>query len=213
MKTSCTTFQGGGASAVAPCASAWPPALGGRGRARAGPSVDSRKADGGSPDPCHGTARVVAFEVSSGEVPMDSEAARLQRKPFWPRGTGGTTTRSPTTPAPMSCSGTTYAAARWRDRPATLTASSRPRKLSRRCREKPSPAKWRGTGRPRNVWRGRHTAPLKLSSGGTIEPTNQQVTVHLASHMEVDGDGTPTAIRMYGTTDDIPIIAHAAGSG
>ena len=63
------------------------------------------------------------------------------------------------------------------------------------------------------VWRGRHTAPLKLSSGGTIEPTNQQVTVHLASHMEVDGDGTPTAIRMYGTTDDIPIIAHAAGSG
>ena len=47
------------------------------------------------------------------------------------------------------------------------------------------------------VWRGRHTAPLKLSSGGTIEPTNQQVTVYLASHMEVDGDGTPTAIRMY----------------
>jgi len=63
------------------------------------------------------------------------------------------------------------------------------------------------------IWRGRHTAPLKLSSGGTIEPTDQQVTVHLAIHMEIDEDGKPTAIRTYGTTAEIPVVAHAAGSG
>jgi hypothetical protein len=63
------------------------------------------------------------------------------------------------------------------------------------------------------IWRGRHTAPLKLSSGGTIEPTDEQVIVHIASHMEVDEDGKPTAIRTYGTTAEIPLIAHATGSG
>ena len=63
------------------------------------------------------------------------------------------------------------------------------------------------------IWRGRHTAPLKLSTGGTIEPTNERVTVHLVSHMEVDEDGKPTAIRTYGTRDEIPLTAHASGSG
>jgi hypothetical protein len=63
------------------------------------------------------------------------------------------------------------------------------------------------------IWRGRHTAPLKLSSGGTIEPTNERVTVHLMSQMEVDDDGKPTAIRTYGTRDEIPLTAHTGGSG
>lgn len=62
------------------------------------------------------------------------------------------------------------------------------------------------------VWRGRHTAPLKLSSG-TIEPTGEQVTAYLAIHMEVDEDGKPTTIRMYGNTAEIPVIAHATGAG
>ena len=63
------------------------------------------------------------------------------------------------------------------------------------------------------VWRGRHTAPLKLSSGATIDPTNEQVTVHIATHMEVGEDGKPTVIRTYGTRDEIPLIAHATGAG
>jgi hypothetical protein len=63
------------------------------------------------------------------------------------------------------------------------------------------------------IWRGRHTAPLKLSSGATIDPTNEQVTVHIATHMEVGEDGKPTTIRTYGTRDEIPLIAHAAGAG
>lgn len=62
------------------------------------------------------------------------------------------------------------------------------------------------------VWRGRHTAPLKLGSG-TIDPTNEHVTVHLAIHMEVDDAGKPTVIRTYGTAAEIPAIAHATGSG
>jgi hypothetical protein len=62
------------------------------------------------------------------------------------------------------------------------------------------------------IWRGRHSAPLKLRTG-TIGPTEEQVTVHLAIHMEVDEDGKPTMIRTYGTTAEIPVIAHATGSG
>jgi len=63
------------------------------------------------------------------------------------------------------------------------------------------------------IWRGRHTAPLKLSSGATIDPTNQQVSVHIAAHMEVNENGKPTEIRTYGTRDEIPLIAHAVGAG
>lgn len=63
------------------------------------------------------------------------------------------------------------------------------------------------------ILRGRHTAPLTLSSGATIQPTNEQVTVHLSSHMEVDEEGKAITIRTYGTRDEIPVIAHAAGSG
>lgn len=62
------------------------------------------------------------------------------------------------------------------------------------------------------IWRGRHSAPLKLRTG-TIGPTEEQVTVHLAIHMELDEDGKPTMIRTYGTTAEIPVIAHATGSG
>ena len=63
------------------------------------------------------------------------------------------------------------------------------------------------------VWRGQHTAPLKLSTGETIDPTGEKVTVHLAYHAEVDDDGKPTTIRTYGTPSEIPAIAHAVGSG
>lgn len=63
------------------------------------------------------------------------------------------------------------------------------------------------------IFRGRHTAPLRLSSGATIDPTNERVIVHLASHMDVDEDGKPITIRTYGTRDEIPVIAHAVGSG
>jgi len=63
------------------------------------------------------------------------------------------------------------------------------------------------------IWRGRQTAPLKLGSGATIDPTNEQVTVHIAQHMEVGEDGKPTAIRTYGTRDEIPLTAHATGAG
>jgi predicted ester cyclase len=63
------------------------------------------------------------------------------------------------------------------------------------------------------VWHGQHTAPLKLSSGETIDPTGEQVTVHLAYHAEVDDDGRPTTIRTYGTPTEIPAVAHATGSG
>ncbi len=62
------------------------------------------------------------------------------------------------------------------------------------------------------VWRGRHTAPLKLSTG-TIDPTGEQFTVHLAIHAEVDEDGRPTMIRAYGTPTETPAVAHAAGTG
>jgi hypothetical protein len=63
------------------------------------------------------------------------------------------------------------------------------------------------------ILRGRHTAPLKLSSGAILDPTNEQITMHIATHMDVDETGKPTTIRTYGTRDEIPVIAHAAGSG
>ncbi|MGZ4617507.1 MAG: nuclear transport factor 2 family protein [Frankiaceae bacterium] len=63
------------------------------------------------------------------------------------------------------------------------------------------------------VWRGQHTAPLKLSSGETIAPTGEQVTLYLATHAEVDDDGKPTTMRTYGTPTETPAVAHATGSG
>ncbi len=62
------------------------------------------------------------------------------------------------------------------------------------------------------VWRGRHTAPLELRSG-TVPPTNERVTVNLSAHMEVDEESKPTIIRTYGTTAEVPVVAHAVGSG
>ena len=62
------------------------------------------------------------------------------------------------------------------------------------------------------IWRGRHSAPL-VASTGTIAPTGEQVSVHLAIHSEVNDDGRPAMIRTYGTTAEMPSIAHASGSG
>ena len=62
------------------------------------------------------------------------------------------------------------------------------------------------------VWRGRsQTAPLETHQG-TIPATNEQVTLYLSTHMEVDEDGKPTLIRAYGTSV-APVVAHATGVG
>jgi len=61
------------------------------------------------------------------------------------------------------------------------------------------------------VWRGRQTAPLETHQG-TIPATNEQVTLYLSTHMEVDEDGKPTLIRAYGTSVT-PVVAHATGAG
>ena len=61
------------------------------------------------------------------------------------------------------------------------------------------------------VWRGRQTAPLETHQG-TIPATNEQVTLYLSTHTEVDEDGKPTLIRAYGTSVT-PVVAHATGVG
>src|SRR5208283_5262235 len=88
--------------------------------------------------PCQVMRGGLALVVSSREgYRWTVKSHGVGRKAFSPRGTGETTPRSPTTSAPMSCSWTTYAAARRTDRPAMSTASGRPWTLSRTCREKP----------------------------------------------------------------------------
>ena len=51
------------------------------------------------------------------------------------------------------------------------------------------------------IWRGLHTA-RSSSTAANDHPTNEQITVDIATRMEVDEDGKLTTIRRYGTRDE-----------
>ncbi len=66
--------------------------------------------------------------------------------------------------------------------------------------------------RPRNHVAGPAQRPPR-GEHRNDRPTGEQVSVHLAIHSEVNDDGRPAMIRTYGTTAEMPSIAHASGSG
>ena len=65
------------------------------------------------------------------------------------------------------------------------------------------------------LWRGTHSAPLVLPSMRVIEPTNQQVTVHIAVFLTFDQTGSVTDIRTYGNPTesmlDLKVTSSLAG--
>ena len=63
------------------------------------------------------------------------------------------------------------------------------------------------------TWRGRHTAPLSAPGYGNIAPTNEEMTIHLVTYMEFDGEGRIKGMRAYGDLAEVPLAAHPAGVG
>ena len=39
------------------------------------------------------------------------------------------------------------------------------------------------------TWRGRHTVPLTLPGYDNVAPTNERMTMHLVTYMELDDEG------------------------
>ncbi|MGO9976192.1 MAG: ester cyclase [Solirubrobacteraceae bacterium] len=62
------------------------------------------------------------------------------------------------------------------------------------------------------VWRGTHTSPLVLPSSREIDPTYQQVTVHIAVFLEFNQEGSVTAIRTYGNPTESMLDLRATSS-
>ena len=62
-------------------------------------------------------------------------------------------------------------------------------------------------------WRGRHTAPLRLTGYDTVAPTNEVMTMHLVTYMEFDEEGRAKVLRTYGDPGEVHIPAHAVGVG
>ena len=63
------------------------------------------------------------------------------------------------------------------------------------------------------LWRGRHTAPLKLAGYDDMPPTNEYMTMHLVTFMELDDDGHAKVVRTYGDAGVIPLAAQPVGVG
>jgi hypothetical protein len=63
------------------------------------------------------------------------------------------------------------------------------------------------------LWRGRHTAPLKLAGYHDMPPTGESMTIHLVTFMEFDDDGHAKVLRTYGDAGVIPLAAQPVGVG
>ncbi len=63
------------------------------------------------------------------------------------------------------------------------------------------------------LWRGRHTAPLKLAGYDDMPPTNEYMTMHLVTFMEFDDGGHAKVLRTYGDAPVIPLAAQPVGVG
>ena len=62
------------------------------------------------------------------------------------------------------------------------------------------------------TWHGRHTASLKLPGHEPVAPTNELMTMHLVTYMELDDGGQIKSVRVYGDLRDVP-SARAVGVG
>ena len=62
-------------------------------------------------------------------------------------------------------------------------------------------------------WRGRHTVPLTLPSGGTIPPSNEPTTMHLVTYLEFDEGGKEKSIRTYGNPREVSYSSRTVGVG
>jgi hypothetical protein len=63
------------------------------------------------------------------------------------------------------------------------------------------------------TWRGRHTVPLKIPGYENVVPTNELVTMHLATYMEFDDEGRVNGLRTYSDPREVPLSGHPVGVG
>jgi ketosteroid isomerase-like protein len=63
------------------------------------------------------------------------------------------------------------------------------------------------------VWQGRQTAPLRISGYDNVAPTNEEMTIHLVTYMELDDEGRIKGMRTYGDLGEVPLAARPAGVG
>ena len=63
------------------------------------------------------------------------------------------------------------------------------------------------------IWRGRHTAPLKIPGYDNVAPTNEPMTMHLVTYMEFDDEGRVKGLRTYGDPGEVPLSGHPVGVG
>jgi len=63
------------------------------------------------------------------------------------------------------------------------------------------------------IWRGRHTAPLKIPGYDNVAPTNEPMTMHLVTYMEFDDGGQVKGLRTYGEPGEVPLSGHPVGVG
>jgi predicted ester cyclase len=63
------------------------------------------------------------------------------------------------------------------------------------------------------IWKGRHTAPLKLPGYESVPPTNESMTMHLVTYMEFDDEGQAKVLRTYGDAGEVPLASAPVGVG
>jgi predicted ester cyclase len=63
------------------------------------------------------------------------------------------------------------------------------------------------------IWRGRHTAPLKIPGYENVAPTNEPMTMHLVTYMEFDDGGQVKGLRTYGEPGEVPLSGRPVGVG
>jgi ketosteroid isomerase-like protein len=63
------------------------------------------------------------------------------------------------------------------------------------------------------IWRGRHTAPLKIPGYDNVAPTNEPMTMHLVTYMEFDDGGQVKGLRTYGEPGEVPLSGRPVGVG
>ena len=63
------------------------------------------------------------------------------------------------------------------------------------------------------VWRGRHTAPLKIPGYDNVAPNNEPMTMHLVTYLEFDDGGQVKGLRTYGEPGEVPLSGRPVGVG
>ena len=63
------------------------------------------------------------------------------------------------------------------------------------------------------IWRGRHTAPLKIPGYDNVAPTNEPMTMHLVTYMEFGDGGQVKGLRTYGEPGEVPLSGRPVGVG